>query len=377
MRLFYFSFFFAALLLLTACGKSEITAQAVAEQPIKIGVNFPMTGGLSIYGEPLYEGLMLGIEEVNKAGGTNGRQLQIILEDNGGKPQNAVSAAQKLIETDNVNIMLSTIVGPTGAIVPITESNKKILLYAAATDTFARKSTHVFKDSVDAKYDCEVLVAEALKRGMTRVALLGAIGEFTEDCKKSIEEGIAQAGNGELVLYESYDRGETDFRTRLTKIKASSPSVIFISAYADDCILIWKHVKELDVQVPFMIPFAQTGCGEERAMKEITGFPAKIIGLDFIVDKNSQEYKNFINGFHAKYNKDPSLPFFTMLAYDWAHYVAKAFEQCDAENSDCLRTALEKTNYSGALGKVSFEPHHATFRPRKLIMFDGTWTDRK
>src|SRR3990172_6372188 len=164
------------LLLVAACSnQASTTTQAVAEQPIKVGVNFPMTGGLSIYGEPLYEGLMLGIEEVNKAGGVNGRPMQIILEDNGGKPQNAVSAAQKMIETDNVHIMLSTIVGPTGAIAPITESNKKVLLYAAATDTFARQNIYVFKDSVDAKYDCEVLVAEALKQDMNRIALLGAI----------------------------------------------------------------------------------------------------------------------------------------------------------------------------------------------------------
>jgi ABC-type branched-subunit amino acid transport system substrate-binding protein len=270
--------------------------------------------------------------------------------------------------------MLSTIVGPTGAIAPITESNQKILLYAAATDTFARQNTHVFKDSVDAKYDCEVLVAEALKRDMERVALLGAIGEFTEDCKKSIEEGIAQQGRGELVLYEIYERGETDFRTRLTKIQARSPDVLFISAYADDCILIWKHIKELNVQIPFMIPFAQTGCGEERAMREINGFPATIIGLDFIVDKNSPEYQNFIQGFRAKYGKKPSLPFFTTLAYDWAHYIAKAFEQCNPENSACVRSALEKTDHNGALGKVSFQPTHATFRPRTFIEFEnGKW----
>ncbi len=333
-----------------------------------------MTGGLSVYGEPLYEGLMLGIEEVNKAGGVNGRPLQVILEDNGGKPQNAVSAAQKLIETDNINIMLSTMVGPTGAIVPIAENNKKVLLYAAATDSFAEKNTNVFKDSVDARYDCEVLVAEALRRGMKHIALLGAIGEFTEDCKKSIEQGLS-TGKGELVLYETYEHGATDFRTQLTKIKAKEPDVVFLSAYADDCILIWKQVKELQVDIPYMLPFTQTGCGEERSMQEIRDFPAEIMGLDFIVDETSEEYQKFITGFHAKYNKEPSLPFFTTLAYDWTHYIAKAFEQCqDPSDSQCLRSALEKTNYKGALGELTFRPTHAVFRERVMIEYkNGKW----
>lgn len=363
-------------LLLTACqSQSDITAQAVAEQPIKIGVNFPMTGGLSIYGEPLFEGLSLGVEEINAAGGVNGKQIQLILEDNGGDPKKAVSAAQKLLDTDQVHMMITTMVGPTGAIAPITEAKKKVLIYAAATDKFAEKNKYVFKDSVDAKYDCEILAAEALKSNMNKIALLGAIAEFTEDCKKSIQEGIFKTGKGEILSYETYEHGETDFKTKLTKIKAKNPDVVFLSAYSDDCLQIWKQAKELDVNIPYMLPFTQTGCGEEKAISIAGGINVSIIGLDFVVDKTKPEYKQFITGFKQKYNKNPSLPFFTTLAYDWAHYIAKALEQCpDPEDSECLKTKLEQTDYKGALGQLTYKPTHATFRERIPIMYkDGVW----
>lgn len=362
------------LLFLAACqNQSDITAQAVAERPITMGVNFPMTGGLSVYGEPLLEGFSLGVDEVNKAGGVNGRPIKIVLEDNGGDPKRAVNAAQKLIETDGVDIQLTTLVGPTGAIAPIAESQKKVLLYAAAVDTFAEQNTWVFKDSVDAGYDCEVLIKEALKQGMARVAIFGALAEFTLECRESIDQGLA--GNGTLVAYETYNQGDTDFRAQLTKIKAKAPDVVFLPAYSNDCIQIWKQIKELKLDTPFMLPFTQSGCGDAKAMDELQGTPLQIIGLDFVVDMQSKEYEDFIAGFRAKYGKEPSLPFFTMLAYDWAHYLAKAFEKCpDASDSECVRTALEQAKHTGALGYIEYTPKHTTFRPRALIEWkDGVW----
>jgi len=374
MRRLYFSFFFVTLLFLTACGQPEITAQAVAEEPILLGANFPMTGRLSVYGQPLFEGFSLAVEEINNAGGINGMQIELILEDNGGEPTRAVVAAQKLIESDKIRIQISTMVGPTGAIVPITESVKSVLLYAAASGEFAEQNKYVFKDSVDAKYDCEVLAKEAVNGGMRRIALFGAIGEFTVDCKESIEKVLAKEG-GELVKYEAYERGATDFRTPLIKIKASEPDVIFLSTYADDCLLIWRQVKELNVRSPFMLPFTQTGCGEAKAMSEVKDSQLTITGLDFISDAASKEYQTYITNYRAKYGKEPSLPVFTMLAYDWAHYIAKALEQCPgASDSECLKNALEQTKHTGALGYVEYSTDHVALRPRKLIEWkDGEW----
>ena len=68
--------------------------------------------------------------------------------------------------------------------------------------------------------------------------------------------------------------------------------------------------------------------------------------------------------------------FFTVLSYDWAHYVSEAIKKCDSTEVDCLKLALESTNYTGAWGDVTYSPLHATKRPRKLVAYkQGIWQD--
>jgi len=361
------------LMLAILLGCASETSTKETTETIKIGVNFPMSGGLSVYGEPLLEGLQIAVEEVNANGGVNGKSFELIVEDNRGVPTDAVTAMQKLISQD-VALVMSTMVGLTGAITPVAEQNKQVLLYAAAADTFAEDNTFVFKDSVDAFYDCELLGNFVAEQGAERVGLFGTDAEFTRKC----EEGIKQKTNLSLDVAEYYVKDakntEVDYRTALTKLKAANVDAIFLSAYADDCLLIWKQINELGINKPFLIPFTQTGCGEDKA-SEFIGTGKEVIGLDFVVNKASPEFTKFITSFREKYNKEPSLLFFTALAYDWAHYVAEALENCpDATDSECVKKELEQIKHTGAWGDVEFTAKHTTKRPRQFIEFsDKSW----
>jgi len=354
-------------LVLAACTP---TAPVAEEKSILIGLDLPLTGVLSIYGQPLLEGLQLGTEEINAVGGVNGKPLTLIAQDNEGKPATAATAAQKLIEEDNINILFSAMVGPTGAIAPLTEKNKKILSYVAAADTFAEQNHYVFKDSVDSFVDCTLLGRYAKENKLTHVALFGAQGEFTLKCAEALNN------TGLTVTNERYLKGtDLDFRTPLTKIAATHPDALILSAYADDCLTIWREIKELGLHTTFLLPFTQTGCGDEQNTKLLSDIPSPIIGGQFIINKNSPKYTTFINSFREKYHKEPTLLFFTALGYDYAHYLAEALEHCpDSNDTDCIKTALEQTNHTGAWGTVTFNEKHASVRARELIEFkDGNW----
>ncbi|HLC32220.1 MAG TPA: ABC transporter substrate-binding protein [Candidatus Nanoarchaeia archaeon] len=352
-----------ALLVLFSC-------TAPSEDQIKIGLDFPLSGGLAVYGQPLLEGVSLAVDEINAAGGVNGKLIKIVIEDNQGKPPVAAIAAQKLIEQDNVLLLLSTLVGPTGAIAPITEQHNKILLYAAAVDSFAEQNKLVFKDSVDSFVDCSLLAEYVLARGETNIALLGADTEFTQKCI----EGLKLKGIKPNV--ELYVKGaEPDYRTMLTKIKAAKPNAIVLSAYSDDCLTIWKNVDELKINATFLLPFTQTGCGDEGSTK-VMPKDSKIIGLDFVIDKNSTGFVTFIDSFKKKYGKEPSLLFFTTLGYDWIGYLRDAIAKCPELSTACISTELETTKYQGAWGKVEFTPKHVTKRPRTLVLFENSTCNR-
>src|SRR3989338_3269272 len=103
------------ILTLSSCSSSN------ESQDILIGADFPMSGGLSVYGEALYSGVSLGIEDVNTKGGVNGQNITLILEDNAGNPQKSIDAANLLLESHNVDMLLSTMAGVTGPIVPLAD----------------------------------------------------------------------------------------------------------------------------------------------------------------------------------------------------------------------------------------------------------------
>ena len=258
----------AIIILLSSC--SSNTDQST-KATIKIGVDFPLSGGLAVYGIPLLEGLQLGVEEINEQGGVNGIPIKLVVENNEGNPTSAATAAQKLIDSDKVDLVVSTMVGPTGAIAPITDQNKKILLYAAAADSFAEKYKYVFKDSIDAYVDCKLMAEYGVKNGWKTVAILGADAEFTLKCQDAIKTTQLQ-----IVAYEKYVKGDVDYRTQLTKIKSLNADVIVLSAYADDCIFIWQQIREIHPGGILFLPFTQTGCGEQRQHKRSKMFQMKL-----------------------------------------------------------------------------------------------------
>ncbi len=353
---------------LAACSSST------NREDILIGADFPMSGGLSVYGEALYSGLSLGIEDVNSQGGVNGQNITLILEDNAGNPQKSIDAANLLLEVRDVDILLSTMAGVTGPIVPLAEGKKKVLLYAVAVDSWADENTWIFKDSVDAYYDCGRLADWAQRQGMRELVIFGTQAEFSEKCKESFyAKGITPA------TYVTYPPGAHEFRAELTKISSLAPDAIILSAYANECIHIWNQIAELGLNTTFLLPFTQGGCGEGRAMKEAQTISSPIIGLDFLINETSPQYVQFITQYRSKYDKDPDFPWFTWLGYDWAQYIALAFGQCpDPHDSACLRSALEKIEYTGAGGHVAFEGRHKTFRQREFIQYsEGKWLSLK
>jgi len=364
MELKTFMLIICILILIGGC--SGGTGLAVHKDTVKIGIDFPMSGPLAVYGNPLFEGFQLAAEEINQEGGINGRPIQLVVQDNRGTPKEAVTAAEQMLDNDKIDLMLTTLVGPAGAIAPLTESRKKILLYAAAADNFAESNQYVFKDSVDSYNDCRLLAEYGAENGIKRIALFGADAEFTEKCK----EGMNSVKGVEMVSFEKYVKGDMDFATPLTKIGSKNPDAIYLLAYSDDCINIWKKAKELDLSTTYMVPITQSGCGDEGSMKSMAGIRNNVIGLDFVVDKAGERFTKFSSDFKSRYSKEPSMLFFTALGYDWGHYVASAMASCrDASDTECVKAALEKTDYDGIWGHVSFSPKHTTLRPRELIQF--------
>lgn len=258
---------FAASLVFAGCNEKSDT--------IKIGSIGPLSGGFAVYGTEARNAIVLAVEEINAAGGVNGKNLSLISEDDEGNPEKSVSAYKKLVTKDNVKLIVGSLTsGCTLAITPLAQAQKVVLVAPAATNPavtdagnyiFRACYTDPFQGTVGAKFAAENL-------GTKRAAILYDIGNdysvgLTDNfVNKFIEEG------GEVVAKESYTSGDKDFNAQLTKIKNANPDVVYLPDYYGTVALISKQMRAQGITVPTVGPDGWDGLAEGAGTELLNGY---------------------------------------------------------------------------------------------------------
>jgi branched-chain amino acid transport system substrate-binding protein len=346
-------------LLLAAC------VQVEEEKPYKFGAVLSLTGPQAFYGEFAKGGIELAVEDLNKAGGINGRPVQIIYEDTASDKTKAVTAAQKLIDIDAVDALFSITTPVSGVVAPVAEAGKTPLIYGSATNSFAINKSYVFKDYPDASDECELLMKEAMKKH-EKIAMFGTNAEFTQLCKQGAERV------GKLEIYETYAPGETDFKTQLTKIQNSGSTALILLAFSNDCKVGYKQLAELGLKQQLYLPFQAFGCGSPEVTKEYGHLMTNAIGAEITLDEDSTDpafvdFKKRLEerGWTAQIRG-------SAIMYDGIMEMAKAYEGCD--DKDCAARNLRNLKYQGISGTVSYGGDTIVERDFVLTKFEnGKW----
>jgi len=355
------------LLLLVACSGQQQSAQSVqqSKEPYQFGAVLPLTGTNSFYAEFAKYGIELAVEDVNKAGGINGRQLQIIYEDSGGDKAKATSAAQKLIDVDDVDALLTVTTPMGGAIAPVAEASKMPFIYESATNSFAVNKTYVFKDYPDATEMCSLLMKQVKKDGHEKVALIGTNAEFTLLCKQGAQS-VAP-----LTSFETYTGGETDYRTQFVKIQNSGSTAILLSIFAGDCPHAYKQIRELGLNVTIYAPFQGLACGSGDNTKANPDLLKGAYGADVAVNEESTDpaFVDFKTRLVARGWTTQITG--SAVTYDSIRELAKAYEGCD--NKLCVTDHLRNLNdYQGVSGTIGYHGDQIVERAVNLRKFDGS-----
>jgi len=350
-----------AMLLLAACSIGQTTT----ETQYKFGAVLPLTGTNAFYGEFARAGLELAIEDINNAGGINGRPVRMIYEDSGGDRARATTAAQKLVDIDAVDALFTITTPMGGAVAPVAEAAKVPFIYGSATNSFAENKTYVFKDYPDASDECEMLMEQAMKEH-EKIAMFGTDAEFTRLCKQGAERV------GKLTLFETYPPGESDFKTQLTKIKNSESTALLVLAFSNDCKHSFKQLRELGVQTQLYLPFQAFGCGSPDNTKESADLLANAYGAEIALDENSTDpafvaFKKRLeeHGWTTQIRG-------SAVMYDSVMSMAKAHQGCT--DKACVANNLRNlNNYQGISGTISYNGKQTVTREFWLTHFDGTW----
>jgi len=350
-----------AMALLAGCAGNK--GSTGSEDGIRIGINYELSGQVATYGQSSVEGIELAIEEINKAGGINGKKIIPVKYDTKSEPAEATTLATRLMTRDKVVLILGPATsGSFKAQIPVAEKNKIPVLSGSATaddvtvDASGVKE-YAFRICFTDSYQGTAMANYALSKLSAKkaVIIMDSSSDYGKGLAKNFRETF-EAGGGTIVAEEAYVSKDTDLNAILTKIKGQDFDVIFIPGYYEEAGLIIKQARTLGIEVPIL---GADGFDSPKLL-ELAGAEAlnKVYYSNHYssLDKDPK-VTEFIENFKAKYNKEPDA--FNALGYDLAKFAADAISRAESLSGEAIKKAIEETeNFEGVTGTFSIDENH-------------------
>ena len=319
-------------------------------EPFVIGAMDALTGVAESYGNPLHQAKLLAVEEINAAGGINGRELKLIVEDSKCNAQDAITSYNKLTDVDGVKIILGTTCsGSMLGASPLAEKEGVVLFSASATSPdIALAGDYIFRTAIN---DLRLGIDTGNTLwvdGMRKIATITEATDYAEGARRTSVEQFEELG-GEVVAAEGYSSEILDFRSQLTKLLAESPDALLLAAQGEvSAGTIMRQARELGFDGPI---YAETVASSPDALS-IAGDAAT--GLKAIVPNpnlSTAAGKDFLARFESRFGVVASLPWFQGSAYDDVYIAAECLRQTDDDqDADGFRDCLYGLTWSGAIG---------------------------
>jgi len=337
---------------------------------IKIGTVFPLTGDAAVYGESLKNGIELAKEEINAKGGIKGRMINVIYEDDVNVPSTGVSAFRKLVETQNVPV----IIGGAGssvalALAPIANEEKVVLLSPTATaPALTQAGKYFFRTWPSDNYDGGYMAKFAFEKlGLRKVSILYVNNDYGLGIANVFKDDFTKLG-GEILNSESYELGATDVRAQLTKIKAQNPEAIYLPGYFKEFSVILRQIRELGIKSKIL----SVNSFYDPKLLEIAGDAAE--GAIFTYptyDPTSTEpiIKEFVEAYKAKYGKEPDA--FAVQGYDALKIIAYAIEQEGYSADDIQKGLAQIKDFPAVGGRTTFDENGDVIKPLRILSVEN------
>lgn len=367
-----FSIAAAALIALAGCAAPGPSSSAGSDStgPIKIANVNAQSGQLSSLGQWEHKGVKLAVEEANKAGGVNGRQIQLDLFDSQGDPTVGTNVARKISSEGYIAMLGTAESAVTLAMAPIlkdakipniTSGQSPKLAELGSPFLFLNAPTSVTFDETLATY----LVDD---KGHKKIALIsnnGAYGSGEHDAfLASLKSRSVTPAADEIVTPD-----QKDFSANLSKIREQDPEVLFIGAEEVQSGLIAKQARELGLKAVFAggAPMGTDVYATTAGPKNAEG---SIVSSPYLSNEASEEIKAFAAKYKAVYNEDARMH--VAKAYDGASIMIEALKQTGGEGGQKLADAIRGVKRAGLLGDYAYDAKGVGIHTTKIgLVKDG------
>ncbi len=325
-------------------------------QDLKFSIPLPLTGSNAAFGEIEKNSYGIALEEINAAGGVNGKKIVLEFEDSQGKPEISRSIAEKLIDVKKQPVIFGEYSSSCSKAIAALAEERKIpyMVVTGATDDITQQNyKYVFRMNPTNAYYASGMISffkEVVKP--TSVAILYESSDFgssgAEDMVKQ-----AQKFPMKLLVKEKYEKGAVDFKPILSKVKAERPDVIYMVSYVMDASLLMKQIKELRIDAKlyaggaagFAIPeFIQNAKDAAEYVVTATLWSPQVAypGAKEFAEKYKKLYKDYPSYHGAE-------------AYSALYIMKDVLARAKSMTPDDIRVAMKATNMMTAFGPIKFD----------------------
>jgi branched-chain amino acid transport system substrate-binding protein len=335
-------------LVIALAATTALTASAYAADTIKVGLSGPFTGGSASMGVSMRDGVKLATEEINKAGGVLGKQIQLVERDDEAKNELGVQIAQELINKEQVVATLGYInTGVALASQRFYQEAEIPVINNVATgsviSTQFKAPNYIFRTSANDTIQSAMIANEAIKRqGFKKPAILADSTNYGQLGKDDLTKTLAGMSITPVAT-EKFNIGDTDMTAQVLRAKEAGADVILTYAIGPELAQIANAMAKLGWKVPLigswtlsMASYIDTsGANGDGAIMPQT----------FIQLPTTPKRKAFIEAYQKKYNIDrmPS-PVSAAQGYDSVYLLAAAIKQAGSTDGRKVREALENLN---------------------------------
>ena len=342
--------------------------QPVNRTTIKIGYFGDLSGPNYNFSQSAMNGVLMAAAKMNQYGGIKGRQIDVVIEDDRGSPEESARLTAKLIDRDKVvAIVAGGVSGNSLAAAPKAQSSHVPLISPSSTDPAVTKTgDYIFRTCFVDSFQGEVMAnfAAATLQAKKAAILFDFNSPYGRGLTDFFEASFRKLG-GEIVIKQSYKQGDADFKGQLSSIKAAEPDVIYIPGYYGDVALIAKQARALGLEQPLL-----GGDGWDAPELWQLGGDAlngSYISTHYSADGPSQEIQSFVEEYKQRYgNLMPDAH--AALAYDAARLLFDALERAGTTDSGPLRDALAQTrDFKGVTGLINIDTDRNAVKPAVVL----------
>jgi branched-chain amino acid transport system substrate-binding protein len=335
--------------------------------PILVGYYGDLSGRTSSFGQSTKNGVEMAADEINKAGGIDGRTIQIITEDDQGEPNKAATVVTKLINQDKVIALLGEVASSNSlAAAPKAQGSKVPMISPSSTNpAVTQVGDYIFRVCFIDPFQGEVMAKFSANNLKAKRAAI--LYDFNSDYSRGLyqffKRSFTQLG-GQIVSEQSYTQGDRDFSGQLTAIRSSNPEVIYVPGYYGEVGVIANQTKQLGIKAPLL-------GGDGWDAPQLWQLGGASLNGDYIsnhysVDDPAPAIQKFVADYKARYNILPDA--LAALGYDSMKVLADAIKRAGTTENAKLRDAIAQTkDFPGVTGQITIDQDRNAVKPAVVL----------